>query len=136
MEPPPVLQPSAGAPKLKRKGRGKIIVIGIIGLVLLALAMTFALRQKEPAVSVQTEKVARHTITETVIANGKIYPVLQVHISPEVSGEITELNVKEGQFVHKGDLLLKIKPEFYLAALNQAKANYESSRAARRWAQL
>ena len=86
--------------------------------------MFFALRKKEPAATVQTEKVARHTITETVIANGKIYPVLQVHISPEVSGEITDLPVKEGQFVHKGDLLLKINPDVYLAGLNQAKAGY------------
>ena len=93
--------------------------------------MFFALRKKEPAATVQTEKVARHTITETVIANGKIYPVLQVHISPEVSGEITDLPVKEGQFVHKGDLLLKINPDVYLAGLNQAKAGYESSIAAK-----
>ena len=89
--------------------------------------MYYALRTKDPAINVQTEKVGRHTIIETVVANGKVYPVLQVHISPEVSGEITDLNIKEGQFVHKGDLLLKIKPEFYIAALNQAKANYESS---------
>lgn len=131
VETPPVLSPSAGAPKLKRKGRNKFIIIGVIAFVVLALAMSFALRKKDPAVNVQTEKVARHTITETVIANGKIYPVLQVHISPEVSGEITELRVKEGQFVHKGDLLLKIKPDFYLAAIKQAQANYESSRASR-----
>ncbi len=131
VETPPVLSPSPGAPKSKRKGRNKFIILGVIALVVLVFAMTFALRQKDPAVSVQTEKVARHTITETVIANGKIYPVLQVHISPEVSGEITELRVKEGQFVHKGDLLLKIKPDFYLAAIKQAQANYESSRASR-----
>jgi HlyD family secretion protein len=62
-----------------------------------------------------------------VVANGKVYPVLQVHISPEVSGEITELAVKEGQWVKKGALLLKIKPDLYIAAVNQAKANYESS---------
>jgi HlyD family secretion protein len=100
----------------------------VIGL---ALAMYYVLRQKSPAVVVQTEKVARHTITETVIANGKIYPVQEVHISPEVSGEITALPVREGQFVHKGDLLLKINPDVYIAALNQAKAGYESSVAAK-----
>src|SRR5580658_5278664 len=89
--------------------------------------MFFALHNKTPAITVQTEKVSRHTITETVVANGKIYPVLEVHISPEVSGEIIALPVKEGQFVHKGDLLLKINPDVYVAQLNQAKANYESS---------
>jgi len=57
--------------------------------------------------------------------------VLQVHISAEVSGEITEMRVKEGQFVHKGDLLLKIKPDFYVATLNQAKASFQSSLASK-----
>ena len=131
METPPLLNPQPVAPKPKRKGRGKYVILAAVILIGLVTSMYFALRKKDPAISVQTEKVSRHTITETVVANGKIYPVLQVHISPEVSGEITDLNVKEGQFVHKGDLLLKIKPEFYVAALNQAQANYMSSLAAK-----
>src|SRR5882672_6724073 len=131
VESPPILKSPTDAPKPKRKGRGKFIVISAIVVVVLALTMFFALRKKDPAINVQTEKIARHTITETVIANGKIYPVLQVHISPEVSGEITELRVKEGQFVHKGDLLLKIKPDFYTAAIKQARANYQSSLASK-----
>lgn len=131
VETPPILPPDPVPPKPKRKGRKKFIVIAILGVVLLGGVMYWALRSKDPAVSVQTEKVARHTITETVVANGKIYPVVQVHISPEVSGEITELPVKEGQFVHKGDRLLKINPDVYIAGLNQAKAGYESSLAAK-----
>ena len=59
------------------------------------------------------------------MANGKIQPVLQVKISAEVSGEIIDLPVKEGQKVNKGDLLVKIKPEFYIAAVNQANASYQ-----------
>jgi HlyD family secretion protein len=129
VETPPILPPQAVAPKPRRKGRKKLIVFIVLGVAVLGAAMFWALRKKDPAVSVQTEKVARHSITETVIANGKIYPVLQVHISAEVSGEIIELPVKEGQFVHKGDLLLKINPKTPLAMLNQAKASYESSRA-------
>src|SRR5271165_5806355 len=109
------------------KKRKKIITFSIIGAVLVALLLTAILRKKEPVITVQTEKVARHNITEKVVANGKIYPVTQVHISPEVSGEIIVLAVKEGQFVHKGDLLLKILPDVYAAAVNQAKANFESS---------
>jgi HlyD family secretion protein len=124
---PPILKSPTVAPKSKRKGRGKFIFLGVIGVIVLAAAMYFSLRKKEPVISVQTEKVARHTITETVVANGKIYPVMQVHISPEVSGEIIDLPVREGQFVHKGDLLLKINPDVYIAGLNQAKAGYESS---------
>ena len=111
------------------KKRKKLITFSIIGAVLLALLLTAILRKKEPAITVQTDKVARRNITELVVANGKIYPVTQVHISPEVSGEIIALAVKEGQYVHKGNLLLKILPDVYLAAVNQAKANYESSQA-------
>jgi HlyD family secretion protein len=113
------------------KKRRKIIILSVIGLALLALGGVALFKKKEPAITVQTEKVARRTIVETVVANGKIYPVLQVHISPEVSGEIIELPVKEGQLVKKGQLLLKINPDVYLAAVNQAKANYESSVAAK-----
>ena len=107
--------------------------IAILAVVLIAaaIAVVMFLKRSTPPVTVQTEKVARRNITETVVANGKIYPVVQVHISPEVSGEITELPVKEGQFVHKGDLLLKINPDVYIAGLNQAKAGYESSLAAK-----
>jgi len=111
---------------IPKKRKKLFILIGIVVL-LVALTLVAVLKKREPAVTVQTEKVARHTITEQVVANGKIYPVLQVHISPEVSGEIIDLAVKEGQHVKKGDLLLKILPDVYLAAVNQAKANYESS---------
>ena len=109
------------------KKRKKILVFTVIGIVLVPLALVAIFKKKEPVITVQTEKVARRSITELVTANGKIYPVVQVHISPEVSGEITELPVKEGQRVKKGDLLLKINPDVYVASLNQAKANYESS---------
>jgi HlyD family secretion protein len=131
VEPPPILRPAAATPKPKRKGHGKLIVFAIVVFIVLVLAMFYALHNTSPGIIVQTEKVSRHNITETVIANGKIYPVVEVHISPEVSGEIIALPVKEGQFVHKGDLLLKINPDVYTAAINQAKAGYESSVAAK-----
>src|SRR5207249_11588317 len=75
----------------------------------------------------QTEKVTRRNLTEIVVANGKIQPVLQVKISPEVSGEIIDLPVKEGQLVRKGDLLVKIKPDTYIANVKSAEAQYMSS---------
>jgi len=131
MESPPILPVKADASKPKRKGRKKFIFISIAGVAVLGAVLYFAFRPKDPPVTVQTEKVARHTITETVIANGKIYPVLQVHISPEVSGEITNLPVKEGQYVHKGELLLQINQDVYVAGLNQANAGYESAVAAK-----
>ena len=105
----------------------KLFTFSLIGLVLLALTLTAIFKKHDPLITIQTEKVSRHNLTELVVANGKIYPVVQVHISPEVSGEIIVLAVKEGQHVQKGDLLLKILPDVYIAAVNQAKANYESS---------
>jgi HlyD family secretion protein len=68
-------------------------------------------------------------MTEIVVANGRIEPVTQVKISPEVSGEIVELPVVEGQTVRKGDLLVRIKPQQYEASRNSVLASYESTRA-------
>jgi len=115
----------------KPKKRRKLIIFSAIGLVLVTLIVLAIFKKREPVITVQTEKVARHSLTNIVIANGKIQPVVQVTISPEVSGEIIELPVKEGQQVKKGDLLVKINPDIYIAAVNQAKAGYESSIAAK-----
>ena len=109
------------------KKRRKIIIFAAIGAVLVALTLVAIFKKKQPVITVQTEKVTRHSLTNIVVANGKIQPVVQVTISPEVSGEIIELPVKEGQQVKKGDLLVKINPDIYNAAVNQAKAGYESS---------
>jgi HlyD family secretion protein len=124
MEAPPVLS------KPRPKKRNKLIIFGIIALVAVVVVMAVIFRHQTPPIAVQTARVARRNITETVVANGKIYPVVQVHISPEVSGEIIDLPVVEGQQVKKGELLLKINPDVYVAALNQAQASYESSVAA------
>lgn len=112
-------------PKTKR--RKKIILFSTIGLALIALIATAVLRKRDAVITVQTEKITRRNITELVVANGRVQPVLQVKISPEVSGEIIELPVKEGQRVKKGDLLLRIKPDNYVANLNSSKANYNFS---------
>src|SRR5882724_7951456 len=109
------------------KKRRKILVFSVIGLALIALTAGAFFRKREVVITVQKEKVMRRNLTELVVANGKIQPVIQVKISPEVSGEIIELPVKEGQLVNKGDLLLKIKPDFYVAARSQAEAGYKSS---------
>src|SRR5438552_2356897 len=117
------------------KKRRKILIFGLILLGLGGLSVWAILKKREVVITVQTEKVARRNLTEIVVANGKIQPVLQVKISPEVSGEIIELPVKEGQDVKKGDLILKIKPDFYIASRNQSQANYESSRAGKQTAE-
>jgi HlyD family secretion protein len=114
-----------------KKTRKKIIIFSILGLVVIALVViVFLGSKKEPVITVQVEKANRRTITQVVTATGKIQPEVQVKITPEVSGEIVALPVKEGQKVKKGDLLMKIKPDFYVAqreqfaaALLQSKAN-------------
>src|SRR5690349_244037 len=114
----------------KRRSRRRwLLAITLLIIAGLGTGAYFYLRKREVIVTVQTEKAARRNITELVVANGKIQPVVQVVINPEVSGEITELPVKEGQPVKKGDLLVKIKPDNYLASRNSAEANYKSAMA-------
>jgi HlyD family secretion protein len=119
----------------KRKSRKKLVFALIAGLALAGLFLPTFLRKKENAITVQTEKVTRRNLIETVVANGRIQPVLQVKISPEVSGEIIELPVKEGQLVKKGDLLLKIKPDFYAASRNSSEASYKGALASQNTAE-
>ena len=120
----------------KRKGRRKLIWLALLVCLVGGSAGGFYYyKKREVILTVQTEKAARRNITELVVANGKIQPVVQVVINPEVSGEIIELPVKEGQPVKKGDLLVKIKPDNYQAARNSAEANFKSTTAAKTLAQ-
>ena len=115
----------------KSKKRKRILILSLIVLVLGGLTAAALMRKREPVFTVQTEKVTRRNLTELVVANGRVYPVVQVKISQEVSGEIIALPVKEGQVVKKGDLLLKIKPDLYTASVNSSEAGYRSSLAGR-----
>src|SRR5438034_11186745 len=111
----------------KKNKRRKVLIFAASALLVIGVTLFVIFRKREAPIKVQTEKVARRNVTELVVANGKIQPVIQVKISPEVSGETIELPVKEGQQVKKGDLFLKIKPDFYVANRNQAEASYTSS---------
>jgi HlyD family secretion protein len=84
---------------------------------------------------VYVEKVIKRDVIETVTASGKIQPEVQVKISPDVSGEIVTLDIKEGDHVKEGDLLVRIMPDIYqsyvdraMASVNTAKANLENSK--------
>jgi HlyD family secretion protein len=121
--PPPII---AALPKKSKKSR-RIVLFIIIGVVVALVALVVVLRGRKPPIIVQTEKVARRNITEIVVANGKIQPVVQVGISPEVAGEIVALPVKEGDHVKKGDLLVQIKPTNYEAARDSSDASYRSA---------
>ncbi len=106
-----------------KKSRKKLIIISIIALVVIALGLTVFLgSKKEPVLAVNVEKVTSRTLTQIVTATGKIQPTVHAQISPEVSGEIVSLPVKEGYQVKKGDILLKIKPDIYVAQRDQFKA--------------
>jgi HlyD family secretion protein len=84
---------------------------------------------QEYAISVSVQKAESRTITEFINANGKIQPKTEVKISPDVSGEIIELFVVEGQQVKAGQPLCVIKPDMYISALNRAEASLNSSKA-------
>lgn len=78
---------------------------------------------------VETAKVTRQTIIETIDASGKVQPEKEVKISADISGEIIELKVKEGDKVKQGDLLVRIKPDQYQSAVEKARAVVNNSKA-------
>ncbi|MCU0344196.1 MAG: efflux RND transporter periplasmic adaptor subunit, partial [Ignavibacterium sp.] len=114
----------------KKKSKKKLYIFGGIGLLLvILLVVAFVGGNKEEIISVQTEKVEKRTITQTVAATGKINPEFKVVITPEVTGEIVELPVKEGDSVKKGQLLIRIKGDQYQAQKQRLEANLQSAEA-------
>lgn len=118
----------------------KLIRIGIAVLIILIVVLAVARKKgligEEDTIKVSTEKAELRSIIETVSANGKIQPEVEVKISPDVSGEVVELLVKEGDEVKAGDLLAKIDPKIYasnydrmLAGVNSQKANLANAKA-------
>lgn len=113
-----------------KKSKKKIIIFSIIGALLIITTLLVILGSKrEPVFTIQTEKVAKRTITQSVTATGKIYPEIQVVITPEVSGEVIALPVREGMKVRRSDMLIKIKPDIYNALRDRAAAEMMSAKA-------
>ena len=102
-------------------------VIIIAGLVI--MSKSGVIGNKDKGTEVEISQVIPTTIVETVSATGKIQPEIEVKISSEVSGEIISLNVKEGQVVKKGDLLVKINPDLYTSGYNRSVSNLSGTRA-------
>jgi HlyD family secretion protein len=111
-------------PKPKQRRRTRLIIAAAVVLAGGGWGAYHYFHKGDEIITVQVEKVARRDLTETVVANGKIQPITQVVISPEVAGEIIALPVVEGQAVKKGDLLVQIKPDNYEAGRNSAEANH------------
>jgi HlyD family secretion protein len=105
----------------------KRILIGVGILTVGAVAYRAASGNKNHT-EVTVEKSAFRSIVETVAASGKIQPESEVKIQSEVSGQIVELPVKEGDLVQKGQLLVKINPDLYTSAFNRAEAALNSSK--------
>lgn len=115
------------APKRKRT-----LLYVLIGLfVLLVVAAAIKGRQKPKGEEVNAEAAQRRTIREMVSASGKIFPETEVKISSDVSGEIIDLYVKEGDSVTIGQVLAKIRPDEYQSALEQGQASVSTARAQR-----
>lgn len=114
----------------KSKSKKKIFIFGGLGLlVLILIIIAFIGGGREEIIAVTTEKVVKRTITQSVTATGKINPEFRVVITPEVTGEIIALPVKEGDKVKKGDLLIRIKGDQYQAQKERLEATLLSAEA-------
>ena len=102
------------------------ISLFVISIALFALSK-FGIISSKKSIAVNQSVVSLNDIVETISATGKIQPQTEIKISADVSGEIVELFVKEGDYVIKGDLLLKIKSDIYLSILERAEASLNSS---------
>jgi HlyD family secretion protein len=110
-----------------KKSTRWILIILFLLVVLFVLFRIF--RKPDSAIKVTAEKVERKTIIESVSAPGKVYPEIEVKISPDISGEITELNVQEGDSVRKGQVLARIYADIYSSQRDEAQARVAQSQA-------
>lgn len=109
-----------------------LIIISVVVIAILIVLVILKNKGKigsEKATKVSTEKVELRTIIESVSANGRIQPETEVNITPYISGEVVELNVREGDEVKEGDLLAKIDPQIYLSNYEQSEAILQSQKA-------
>ncbi|HNA56684.1 MAG TPA: biotin/lipoyl-binding protein, partial [Chitinophagales bacterium] len=107
-------------------------IVGIIVVVLLVVVLIGNNKgwfKQGGGTPVTADKVEKRTVVETVTASGKIYPVSQVAIAAEISGEIVDLPVKEGDKVKEGDLLMRINPDLYESQVEQAQAALDNTKA-------
>lgn len=130
----PTFEPSSvnsifSAMKFFKKKRN--LLLTVIGLVVLVVLIILAMMkgQDRSGIKVTAEEAVKRNIIEVVSANGKIQPEKDIKISPYISGEVIELNVREGDRVQKGDLLARIDPEIYRANFDRMKAMLNSQKA-------
>jgi HlyD family secretion protein len=124
---------NAAAPtnQKKKKSTLKIVLLSVAAVVVVAAAASWLhAKNGKKGQAITIEKATVRTVTELVTATGKIQPEIEVKITPEVYGEITELPFREGARIKKGDLIVKIKPDLYQAQVDQQVAAVASARSA------
>jgi HlyD family secretion protein len=105
-----------------------LIILGVVIVLLIVLKSAGAFG-KDEGTPVTAEKATKRTLTETVNASGKIFPEIEVKVASDISGEIVELNVKEGDTVKKGQVLAKVYADIYTSQRDQAAAGVAQSEA-------
>lgn len=118
----------------KQKQKSNKLIYGLIGAVVVILIFLFIAKSagwigKPKELEVELAKAARLTIIEKVSASGTVQPVTEVKIAPEVSGEIIELLIEEGDSVREGQTLVKIRPDTWQSQLERAEASLSQQRA-------
>jgi HlyD family secretion protein len=106
-----------------------IVVILVVLIVVLVGLKSGGVIGKDEGTKVSTEKVSTRTIIETVNASGKVFPEIEVKVSPDISGEIVDLEVEEGDSVRRGQVLAKIYADIYSTQRNQAASEVERQQA-------
>ena len=104
-------------------------VLGTAAVLVLGFVIVISLGKKDGVEKVAVEKAERRDIVETVNASGKVYPEVEVKVSPDISGQITELMVEEGDSVHKGQPLARIYADIYALQRDEAAARVSQSAA-------
>jgi len=117
----------------KQKKSNKVLYI-LVGLVVVLVVFAIIGKSagwigKTKEIEVEVTEAKSNRIVETVSASGMIQPVYEVKISPDVPGEIIELNIEEGDSVQRGELLIKLKPDIYESALERVQANLNQQKA-------
>ncbi len=119
------------AKRRKKSNKTLYILLGavVILIVVVVVGKSAGFIGKKKEIEVSLAEVQKETIVEKVSASGTIKPVYEVKLSPDVSGEIIQLTIEEGDSVTAGDLLVKIRPDNFVNALERALANYNTQRA-------
>ena len=112
----------------KKKGNKWLVWVLLAVVVLLIVGVAIKNRQKPKGLEVETSKVEKRTIRETVSASGKVFPEKEVKISSDVSGEIVQLMVEEGDSIKSGQILARIDPDAYQSAVERGIASVNTSK--------